>query len=210
MKLLNLLSVIMLSVLISACNHQLDTGEGDNKANVPQALTDNNSDLLSKRYYHSESLVNSLYTDLTNAHPELKNIEDELKLYRQMNEDSLQLFNSFHSKSANYYSDANDILANINDPVLKERLQVLINNSESSYKQKMASHFAPKKQIENNNASIEGLHQVLKIVATLPVLERYQKDNQPGVKAMANTVQAGNKLKGKLGAVANKYEAKLK
>jgi hypothetical protein len=100
MKLLNLLSVIMLSVLISACNHQLDTGEGDNKANVPQALTDNNSDLLSKRYYHSESLVNSLYTHLTNTQPELKSIEDELKLYRQMNEDSLQLFDSFHSKSA--------------------------------------------------------------------------------------------------------------
>jgi hypothetical protein len=210
MKLLNLLSVIMLSVLISACNHQVDTGERDNKANVPQALTDNNSDLLSKRYYHSESLVNSLYTDLTNTQPELKSIEDELKLYRQMNEDSLQLFNSFHSKSANYYSDANDILASINDPVLKERLQVLINNSESSYKQKIASHLALKKDIDNNNTSIEGLHQALKIVATLPVLERYQKDNQPRVKAMNNAAQAGKKLKAKLGAIANKYEAKLK
>jgi hypothetical protein len=210
MKLLNLLSVIMLSVLISACNHQVDTGEGDNKANVPQALTDNNSELLSKRYYRSESLVNSLYTDLTNTQPELKGIEDELNLYKKMNEDSLQLFDRFHSKSANYYADANNILSSINDPVLKERLQVLINNSESSYKQKMASHLALKKQIDNNNASIEGLHQALKIVATLPVLERYQKDNQPGVKAMANVSRADNKLKGKLDAIVNKYEAKLK
>jgi hypothetical protein len=94
--------------------------------------------------------------------------------------------------------------------VLKERLQVLINNSESSYKQKIASHLAFKKDIDNNNTAIEGIHQALKIVATLPVLERYQKDNQPGVKAMANAAHAGNKLKGKLGAVANKYEAKLK
>jgi len=210
MNLLNLLSVIVLSVLISACNHKVDTGEGNKIANVPQALTDNKSELLSKRYYSSESLVNRLYTDLTNTQPELKSIEDELKLYRQMNEDSLQLFNSFHSKSANYYSDANDILANINDPVLKERLQVLINNSESRYKQKIASHLALKKGIDNDNTSIEGLNQALKLMATLPVLERYQKSNQPGTKAMANAAQAGKRLKSKLGIITGKYEAKLK
>ena len=146
------------------------------KSETPKALEDKSSsyEIISKRGY--DNLVESLYKELTDKTPELKDLESQIKKLADGKSDSAALFNKFNAKNESYYNSAIKYTGLIKDTLLKEKISLLIQNSMSSYNSSTLKYKELVKSIDNKYSSLNDLHLILKITRTLPLMEKYQKD----------------------------------
>lgn len=175
------ITAIMLVTIISCSGpHTQDTPED----NLPKALKDKNSsyDVVSKRGY--DDLLESLYSELQEKMPELKQLENRIAALRESKSDSTASFNTFNTKNQAYFGSANGHIEQIKDSVLRSRMQLLIANSLLRYNTSTAHHNAIIHYIETNEVTLNDLHTILKITRTLPIIEQFQKDNLPSAKPL--------------------------
>lgn len=168
-----LLSVILIPVIFSCNNSPL---ENNNKQETPKALEDKSSsyELVSKRGY--EDLIENLYNELLTKDNDLKRFDKMISELDQTKNDSTAAFDKFNQKNLAYYASATTHLSYITDSLLKKKIQTLIESSKSKYTSFTSQHFQLIKIIEEKELSINDIHNVLKIVQTLPMIEKYQKD----------------------------------
>jgi predicted ATPase with chaperone activity len=164
---------------------------------VPIALQDHKSyelESISKRA--SNNLVEELYNEILKNDKDLqlliKSIEDN---YKSQNK-SKELFNAFFDKNTQYYSNANSMIMNINDTLLKNKVERLIFNSENNYKALSKESYNLLSTIDKNNISLNEYQQILKITTTISMIEKYQKDQLPSYKSL-NTIikEQSNQIK---------------
>ncbi|HUR10165.1 MAG TPA: hypothetical protein VM012_02280, partial [Flavitalea sp.] len=77
----------------------------------------------------------------------------------------------------------------IKDSLLRDKMKVLIANNLSKYKSSTTRHNELLKIIESKNLTIYDLHNILKIVKTLPLIEKYQRDNLPNTKSLEGYIK---------------------
>ena len=151
---------------------------------TPKALEDKSPsyEILSKRGY--DDLLEDLYQDLAENNPELKELENQIGNLADSKSDSAELFNNYNGKNESYYKSANNHVEQIKDTVLKERMKLLIKNSLTKYNSSVSNHNDLLKSIDNKYISLKDLHYILKITRTLPLIDKYQKDNLPSTKSL--------------------------
>lgn len=150
---------------------------------TPEALQDNSStDVTSYSRKGSSSLVDELYEELVDKNPELQKIEDALVDIDKKLADTKNAFTKYDSKSTEYYADADYTLSNITDSTLKKQMREFIHKSETAYKSKTTNIKNLTALLDKGTGTVRDHHTVLKIVATMPQIEQYQKD-----KLLANT-----------------------
>lgn len=191
----------LLLVLLLSCSE--NKPHVQQQQHVPQALVEQNSDvrLFSKRY--GNDLVQDLYEELLKSDPSLNEFENAAAILPSQKKDSLAYFQTFTGKNEDYYSSAETYLSQIKDSVLKNRLKVLLTESKTKFETSLTAYHNLITQIEAKDNQINDLHNAVKLVVTLPVIEKYQKDNIPSV----NPVKAINK---KYDAVIAKADSVLK
>jgi hypothetical protein len=178
---------IILSSLIFLTLISCDNLRKNAKPNqeTPKALDDTKSsyDIVSKSRW-SDDLVESLYSELSEKTPELSQLGDKIEKLRKNEGDSTESFNQYNQKNQAYFSAANAHIEQIKDTVLREKMKLLITASLSKYNAKVSPHLALLKAIDAKNVSLNDLHSVLKITRTLPLIEKYQRDNLPTTKSI--------------------------
>ncbi len=154
-----------------------------------KALEDESSSykIVSKRGY--EDLVESLYYELVSKDLELKKFEDKLEELNKSKGDSTELFEKFNSKNQSYFGSAERYVAEINDSLLRDKIKFLLANNLTKYNSKIAKHSELLKLIESKQMTIADLHNVLKIVKTLSVIDKYQNDNLPDTKSLEGYIK---------------------
>jgi hypothetical protein len=182
-----LFSLVSVLCILTSCDN---SGARDNqKQELPKALEDKSSSYSLDYKRGHEDLVESLYKELAGKHSELKELENRLENLNESSSDSAATFTEFDSKNQSYYKAANRHIEYVNDSLLKHRLTNLINASLAKYNSSISPHTRLLDAIEVKHATLNDLHTILKITKTLPLIEKYQKDNMPSAKPLEGYVK---------------------
>lgn len=126
-----------------------------------------------------EDLVDGLYKEVIDTSDELKKFESGVEQLQKSKNDSVIAFGIFDSQNKKYYTSASGHAEAINDSVLKQHVKILISSSLAKYDSTTVRHDSLLKNIITKEGTLKDLRNVLKIVSTLPLIEKYQEDNLP-------------------------------
>lgn len=183
------LSAILVLTLVSCHNKRV---QNPPSPQTPKALKDQNSFQIISKRGHGVDLVESVYDELVSKDATLKRLEVNIDDLKNSKEDSTESFNKFDEKIASYFSSAKGNVSAIKDSLLRAKMKVLIATNLATYHARMAPHNELLKALSKNEISISDLHRVLKIVRTLPVIEKYQQDNLPSTKPLEAFIKQQN------------------
>jgi len=165
--------------------------ETNNRKNEePNALQEKSIDI--GRFKSRNDLVDDLYQELVNKSPELKTLEDELQEVNPR--DIIGIFHNYDDKSNSYYSSAKGNTEGIRDSILKKKILNLINKSSDRYDAKKADVENLVTTIYKKRTEITNYHTALKIVLTLPLIEKYQNDHLPKKSPFEKVIEKENQL----------------
>ncbi len=183
----NLFISTIVFLVLASCNNT--STQNKPVQETPKALEDKSGsyELVSKRGY--DDLVESLYIELVSKDINLKKLEDKIDELHKSKSDTTDLFHRFNEKNQSYYSSADSHTSAIKDSLLRNKMNVLIANNLTKYNSSIASHRELLKIIETKNLTIADLHNILKIVKTLPLIEKYQRDNLPNIKSFEGYIK---------------------
>jgi len=165
-------SLIVMFFMTISCGQ--DKTEKTTIQETPVALQDN--DLEIKSYSRSD-IVEELYQELVEKTPQLKRLENDLATFNSV--DHAEKFDNYDNKSSQYYNVANGNATTITDTILRKRILSIIENSQKEYENKTKELKSLRKLISDNNSTINDYHSTLKIILTLPLIQKYQSDNLP-------------------------------
>lgn len=200
-----LLSALVIVVSFSACNQTVKDKTVAEKAELPEPLNESKGDVSSFKRYASGNMVNAIYIDLVKKTPDLQNLENQLEQFDGSKSDSLAAFNNYAAKVESYYSSADQNLERIDDTVLKERLKTLLAAEKGKYAAKANKYETLIKDIDKENIVMKDYYETLKIVATLPVIVKYQNNNLPDLKSIKAVDEQAKTLKAKTIKLGKKY-----
>lgn len=186
--------IISATLLVGLFSCKQPDKKDDSKADTPKALQEKDySDIsLSSRGYDND-LVNELYNEQVNKSPELRDIESTIDKLAAIKADSLHSFELFDQKNVSYYTSVNQYLQQIKDSVVREKMKALINNSMAQYNNKTDRHKNLIALLGKKESSLADLHIVLKLMKTLPVIQKFQADHIPPVHPIEKTIEAFDK-----------------
>jgi hypothetical protein len=200
-----LLLSILFCVLLS-CNNRPPAQQP--APDTPEALQEKKSggiDLsLSKSRYDREDLVESLYDELVDKTPELKDIEERIDYLSDAKTDSVKDFNFFDQKNNSYYGSANAHADRITDSLLRDRIRSIITVSQAKYKAQIKRHTDLVEFMDSKSVKLGDLHIVLKLVKTLTMIEKHQKDNIPSAKPIEQVIREYDKTIQKVDSLSKK------
>jgi hypothetical protein len=201
MKNIFLLSIIVCTIL--SCSQKKPQQQPSPE--TPKALQESGSSeysLLSKSS-RREDLVESLYAELVNKTPALKDIENQITWLDDARTDSAEAFTDFNQKSKDYYANAENHLSNITDSALKDKIRLIISNSQSKYNTQIAGHKNLLSTLDSKSVKLQDMHVLLKIAKTLPLIDNYQKENLPDKKPIEKVITEFDKTLNKIDSAAN-------
>ena len=95
----------------------------------------------------------------------------------------------YYRKNQLYYTAANTHAKEIKDSLLQEKIRRLISVSQAGYDSKILQHTALLNGIEERVTTLNDLHEVLKIIQTLPLIEKDQNNNLPATKPLERFIK---------------------
>ena len=173
--------ILILSIILTlfSCDNSQERSITQHES--PKALEDKKSyEIITKRGSYND-LVESLYAELVDKTPELKELEDKIDYIYNSKKDSTELFDNYNEKNRNYYNSASQHIEDIKDSVLRQKMATLISKSLTKYDSKISQHSSLLKSIDKRTLTLSDLHTTLKITKTLPLIEKYQ-NNLPTTK----------------------------
>jgi hypothetical protein len=178
----SILIATFIILTFNSCDNSVSQDGHQNE--TPKALEDKSSsyETIYKRGYND--LIESLYKELTDKTPELKELEKQIDKLTGSKSDTAELFNKYNRKNLSYYHSANNRIEQIKDSVLKERMKLLIETSLTKYNSAVSKHNDILNSIDNKNVSLNDIHLILKITRTLPLIDKYQKENLPSTSSL--------------------------
>ena len=154
-------------------------------------------------------LVEALYDELLAQSEELKKLDSEIKTMQASLPDSMEAFKTYHEKSVQYYELAEKKASGITDTALRKSLLEYIDRSRQSYRDSIAFHTSVDSLIQRRSATINNLHQALKLMSTLPVIEEFQQSNRPDTFDATGLTQRLDELIAKLDSVTAAVRQKV-
>lgn len=197
------ITVLITSILFFSCNRSAKKIESIPE--TPKALQESSSSetFFSKKRY-DEDMVESLYAELAEKTPELKSLEESIFRLRDQKKDSTEPFEKFDGKNTTYYHAAETHILQIKDSLLRQRINIMIDNSIENYNRRISNHKNLILTLDSKEANLQDLHQILKLVKTLAVLEKFQKENVPSTKSLEKIIVDYNKTIKKIDTLTEK------
>ena len=173
-------------LLLAACSDAKPKTQPVNE--TPKALQDksSSSDISFKK--RSPNLLESLYEEQVQQHPELAELEKKLDQLAESRSDSTKSFNTYNGKNESYYNSATSYAGNISDSVLREKMNRLVAASMEKYQVRTQSHTDLLTTLEAKKVSLGDLHSILKLTRTLAVMEKYQGNHLPGTNSITGYI----------------------
>ena len=173
MKTINQLFVLaILCIGLPSCQNTIKENE------TPKSLQEKRISVYSSRSSDG-NLVESLYQDLVEKSSDLKQLENDIDGYEKRRGAALDSFVNFDQKSKGYYSAALLYVGKFSDSSLKFKMRDMINESAKKYDTKTNQLQTLLKDISKNAETLNDHHNLLKILLTLPLIEKYQNQNLP-------------------------------
>ena len=179
------------------------------KPESPKVLTEESSlKMVSRQGY--DDLILSLYKELANKTPELKELEQNIEDLETSKSDSTVVFLKYDGKNDAYYYSANKHVEEIRDSVLRKKMKSFIASSIAQYKTNIARHKRMLASIDTKTLTLNDLHEILIITTTQPLIEAYQHTNLPTTKPMNGYLKQIDKAVNYENTLIQGYENKEK
>jgi hypothetical protein len=166
--------------------------------NVPEALDNNKA----RSYGFSKSsprdVVDRLFDELIENDTALQTLHERISSLKREKGDSLYTYHKFSSNNEDFYSSAKMHLNNVRDSSLRSTLKSMVNTSELKYKQKKDRFIKSESLIDTSIVQINDRLELLKMLMTIPVMERYQRDNLPSEVPFDSLLKKMQQLRAKL------------
>ncbi|SHF75872.1 hypothetical protein [Pedobacter caeni] len=185
MKNINYILLISL-IMVASCTPKTE----NNPAQTPEALQDDYSSLKRSK----GDLVDELYQELLKRDSVLKTLAENLNGFRSDSLEAIKPFYNYLDKSENYYAAVNRRAKGIKDSLLMKSMQSLIASHQKAYKSRTAELNSLLDTITHHNAQLNDNHDALKIAKTLPMIEKYQKENQPNKNELKKLIGQQEKM----------------
>ena len=202
-RLTKLLFAIILFAIFFSCGRHKDKNALTQQDN-PKALQDNYLEIKSLSRSGGD-LTEELYQELVDKTPALKKLENEIDAFYKKPYELEDKYNKFDGKSINYYASANTKASAITDSILRKKIENIISNSQNIYSKKTSAQNSLLKQISQNSTTLNDHHSVLKIILTLPVIEKFQNENLPDKKEFEALIKQQVKLIERIDSLTPKY-----
>lgn len=199
----NILQTTILLIFLVSCSNGQTKNDKAAPAETPQALQDNKLEI--KSYSRSGDLIEELYQELVDKTKLLKKLEDDLDAFSPEPNKLKEKFDKYDSKSKSYYSSANYKTMAITDSLLRKKIISLIATSSRQYANNTEELNSLLKQVNANNSTLNDYHNVLKIVLTLPMIEKYQKENKLDKTEFKNLIKNQELLISRTDSLTPKY-----
>ena len=141
--------------------------------------------LFSKSYSNGrEDMVQLLYSDLIKRDSSLKNLSNSIIELEQDKDDTLKIVSHFTENNSSYYSSATLMINSIKDSLLRSYIKSKVDLSERIYGNRVSDQNANVREIQKLSENLADYYKVLKIVKTLPIIEKYQSDEKPSLNSL--------------------------
>ncbi len=196
---------VYLSLIYSCKTERKQEQDHTETTETPKALQENKSSEYSLKKRRADTdLVESLYNELVDKTPELHELESQIGRFDNQKEDSLQAFEEFASKNDEYYKSANTYTERIRDSLLKNRIRSILSGSEAQYANKISPTTTLIQQIELKELQLQDMHILLKLVRSLDIMEKYQKDKLPSSSPVRSLLREFEKIISKTDSLSKK------
>jgi hypothetical protein len=101
---------------------------------------------------------------------------------------------AYAGKSSNYYQVANQMLNELSDSTLKEKILAQIAASQQKYNTQTTELDHLIKKMDTTAYTVKDYHNILKVMKTLPLIESYQKEKLPDTKPITTVIDQQQKL----------------
>ncbi len=193
---------IFIMILIISCNGNNSMNEKSEVQN-PDALQDNSS--LKRLTKLDGNLVDELYQELVEKKSELKSLETELNEFESKPNETQNIFYNYNRKSEQYYGSAFGLANRINDSLVKHKILDIIKRSSENYNRKSKEIDEIVTEISIGQNSIQDSHNILKLILTIPIIEKFQTENLPKKEKFQQTIIEQKKLKENIFSKIPKY-----
>ena len=126
-----------------------------------------------------KDVVESYYAELVNDNSELKKLEKEIVANKGNLYELDGRFSSYNRLSTDYYSDATNKANSIRDAALKAKVNEWVTNSRVEHSTRIAELTRLLGMLRDKQITQTDYHLAVKIAMTLPMIEKYQRDNLP-------------------------------
>jgi hypothetical protein len=198
----HLLALCCLAVLHS-CEGNQTVNNPVPKQESPKALQENNLEI--KTYSRNSNLAEELYQGLLEKDEALKKLESDISALEPRANELVGDFDRYQSKSNSYYEGANVHTRTIADTALKNRIDALLSKSQARSSMKAAALHALMKEMKQRDGTLKDHHTVLKIVLTLPIIEKYQNQNLPSQVPFKDFIKSQDAIIGKTDSLTPKF-----
>ena len=186
--------LITILALFSFTNCKSKDQSGTNNSDpIIEASPGSESSLFSKG--GRGDMVNELYNELVNKSEQLKSLDSRINNINQQIEDSTKAFKDFNANNERYYSSASGRLRIIKDSIIRQQILDLIKTSQLAYGDQIKTHKDLLYNVDSNSISIQDLHELLKVMITIPIIHDYQKRNLPSAIPIQKINQELERLK---------------
>lgn len=188
--------LIFIFLAITSCTTRPPKKEVE-KEEGSQTLNETKTFIKSRGSYN-EDIIESLYKEILAKNVPLQQLEAEMDSINAKNNkaenEPLHDLNVYNQKSATYYASAEGLASQITDSLLRKKLLAILENSKESAAQKVKEHTSLIAQMAENQSNIHNQHLAMKILLTLPVIEKYQTKNIPDTKELVKLTEQQKKL----------------
>ncbi len=195
-----LLFAMFIAIVFASCKQTAARQQNDQakkeppKIETPKSLKQEATDVSLTSSARGSDLVESIYEELVDKRPELKAIENEIESIGESKGDSVNAFNLYNNKNTSYYNATSSYIDQIKDSALKNRMQQLINNSQSDYTNSIAQHTSLLNMIATKEVALNDIHTALKLMTTMQAVQNYQKTDLPSTKPLTALAKQYDKL----------------
>ncbi len=201
------LVIAAFAILLSSCGNQPSGSKQDEAVPKPLQNDEKITDIVSMKRIAYGNLIQELYDDAVSKNPELEKLEKEISAFDATKGDSLRNVEKYKSRSVDFYNSGENLTETIADSTLKKKISALLDASNKQYQSKTNKLSALSKVIEQNEIQIKDYHTMLKLVVTLPIIEKYQNQKlQDVTNTAAEVARASEKLKRNTRSLADKFE----
>ncbi len=198
---INILMVLALAFLLSCGENRQGGDTKHTEKETPKPLQTDEIAISSFRGKHD--LTQELYDELVNKNVDLQKLEKDIEDFNP--NVASEKFYTYDNKSTNFYNSANEKISSINDSLLKKRILSIILTSENKYHNKTNELNSILKSISQNKLTLNDHHSVLKILLTLPIIEKYQQDSKPDKNEFKSLQIEQQKLIKRIDSLTPKY-----
>lgn len=197
MKLIYIILIICLATFNSCMNHPKDETIVIQDSTVTPEILDDNQNEYSLSYISKRSdndIISKLYSEAIKKNIELKQLNERIFNISSIKNDSLESYINYSNTNKNYWLTTSRYINEIQDSVLRANLSEYYREMESKYNTSVSEYELNLKRINKKTISLNDQLIMMKLIVTEPMMNNYQKNEIPNIKALETIINEYDKL----------------